>query len=55
MDPSMLITLLETYMKLLCESVAMKGLQKLINICAGTAPGESRVVPKIGKHKIRTG
>ena len=55
MDPSMLTTFLETCMKLLRDSKAVKGLQELINRCAGTTPGEPRVVRKIGKHKTRTG
>lgn len=50
----MLTTFLETYMKLLCDSKVMKGLQELINRCAGNTPGEPRVVRKIGKHKSRT-
>lgn len=54
MDPSMLTTFLETCMKLLCDNKAMKGLQELINRCAGTVPGELLVVQKIGKHKTRT-
>jgi len=33
-DPSMLTTLLETCMKLLHDSKAIKGLQELINKCA---------------------
>ena len=55
MDPSMLMMLLETCMKLLCNTKAVKGLHELINICAGTAPGEPRIVQKIGKHVTRTG
>lgn len=55
MDPSMLTTFLETCMKLLRDSKAMKGLQELINRCARTTPGEPHVVRKIGKHKTRTG
>lgn len=35
MDPSMLTTFLETCMKLLCNSKAMKGLQDLITRCTG--------------------
>ncbi len=35
MDHSMLTTFLETYMKLLHDSKAVKGLQELINKCAG--------------------
>jgi hypothetical protein len=55
MDPSMLTTFLETCMKLLRDSKAVKGLQELINRCAGTAPGETARSRKIGKHKTRTG
>lgn len=44
MDPSMLTTFLETCMKLLRDSKVLKGLQELITRCAGTAPGEPRVV-----------
>jgi len=36
MDTSMLTTFLDTCMKLLCDSKAMKGLQELITRCAGT-------------------
>lgn len=32
-DPSMLTTFLETFMKLLCDKNIMKGLQELINKC----------------------
>ena len=38
MDPSILTTFLETCMKLLCDSKAMKGLQELITRCARTVP-----------------
>jgi len=55
MDPSMLITFLENCMNLLYDSKAMKGLQELINRCAGTTPSELRIVRKIGKHKTMTG
>lgn len=55
MDTSMLTTLLDTCMKLLCNSKVVKGLQELINRCAWTVPGELHVVWKIGKHKTRTG
>jgi len=43
-------------MKLLHDSKAMKGLQKLINKCASKegAPKGHRTVIKIGKHKART-
>ena len=55
MDPSMLTTFLETCMKLLCDSKAMKGLQELINRCARNTPGEPCMVQKIGKNKSRIG
>jgi len=55
MDPSMLIMLLETCMKLLHESKTIKWLQELINRWARTALGEPHIVRKIGKHKTRTG
>ena len=55
MDPSMLMMFLETCMKLLHDNKAIKGLQELINRCAGTAPGEPCVVRKIGKHATRMG
>lgn len=53
MEPSMLMMFLEACMKLLHDSKAIKGLQELINRCTRTAPGEPRVVWKIGKHKKR--
>lgn len=55
MDPSMLTTFLETCMKLLCDSKVVKGLQEIINRCTRNAPGEPRIVWKIGKHKERIG
>jgi len=55
MDPSMLTIILDTCMKLQCDSKAVKGLQELINRCAGTAPGEPHVVGKIKKHNTRNG
>ena len=55
MDPSMLTTFLETCIKLLRDSKAIKGLQELITRCAGTAPRELHVVWKLGKHTMRTG
>jgi len=54
MDPYMLTTFLETYMKLLHDSKAVKGLQELINRCTGNTLGEPRVVRNIGKNKTRT-
>jgi len=44
-------------MKLLRDTKAMKGLQELINKCAGkeNAPEGPRVLKKICKHKARTG
>lgn len=55
MDPSMLSTFLETSMNLLRDGKDIKGLQELINKCAGNAPEGLCVVRKIGKHKARTG
>jgi len=54
MDHYMVMTFLETYMKLLHNNKAVKGLQELINRCARNTPGELRVVHRIGKHKART-
>ena len=53
MDPSVLTTFLETCMKLLHDSKAVKGVQELITSC--TRSGESRVVWKLGKHALHTG
>ena len=47
MDPCMLTMFLETCMELLHESKAVKGLQEVINRCAGTVPGEPHEVRKI--------
>ena len=55
MDPSMPMIFLETCMKLLCDSKAVKGLHELINKCTGIMPGEPHIVKKIGKHAMRTG
>jgi len=55
MDPSMLTTFLETCMKLLRYSKAVKGLQELINRYTRTMHGEPCLVWKIGKHATRTG
>lgn len=52
-DPSMLTTFLETCMKLLHDSKAVKGLQELITRCTGS--GEPCAVRKLGKHALRTG
>jgi len=54
MDPSMLTTFLETCMKLLRDSKAIKVLQELINRCVGTTPGEPHVVWKLGNDVTRT-
>ena len=51
-DPSMLTTSLETCMKLLRDSKAVKGLQELITRCTGSR--ELRVVRKLGKHALHT-
>ena len=50
MDPSILTTVLEACMKLLHNNKVVKGLQELITRCAGTTPGEPRIVRKLGKH-----
>lgn len=57
MDPFMLTTFLETCMKLLHDSKAMKGLHELINKCAHkeNAPEGLHVAKKIGKRKARIG
>jgi len=57
MDPSMITTFLETYMKLLRDSKIVKGLQELINRCVGkeSAIGKPCVVRNLGKNKSRTG
>ena len=54
-DPCMFTTFLETFMKLLCNSKAMMGLQELMIRCVGTAPGELCIVRKLGKHMKRIG
>ena len=43
MDPSMLITFLETFMKLLPNSKVVNGLQEHINRCTGNTPIEPHV------------
>ena len=56
-DPSMLIPFLGTCMKLVHDSKAVKGLQELINKCAGkenSLEGHC-IVRKIGEHKAKTG
>jgi len=53
MDPSMLNTFLETCMKLLCDSKAVKGLQELIIRCARS--GKLCVVWKLGNNALHTG
>lgn len=55
MDPSILTTFLETYMKLPRDNKAIKGLQELITRCTGTTPGEPCIVWKLRKHTMRTG
>jgi len=55
MDPSMLMTFLETCIKLLHDRRVVKGLQELINRCARKNPSEPCMVRKIGKHKARIG
>jgi len=44
MDPLMLTTFLEISMKLLHESKDIKGLQELINRCAGTVQVEPHTI-----------
>lgn len=53
MDSSMLTTFLETCMKLLHDSKAVKRLQKLITRCVGS--GELRMVQKLGIYALLTG
>ena len=55
MDPSILITFLETCMKLVHDSKAIIGLQELINRCDRATLGELLIVRNIGKHKTRMG
>lgn len=38
-DPSMITIFLKTYMKILCDSKTMKGLQELINKCSSKEGG----------------
>ena len=52
MDPSMLTTFLESFMKLLHDNKEIKGLQELITRCVGS--GELCVVRKLGKHALCT-
>lgn len=56
MDPSMLTMFLETCMKFLHHSKAVKGLQELINQCAvkDNYTSEPCMVKKLGKHQART-
>lgn len=55
-DPSVITTFLETYMKLLCDSKAVKCLQELIKKCVDkdSSSHGPHVVRKISKHKART-
>jgi len=50
MDPSILTTFLETCMKLLHDSKAVKGLQELITRSARSR--ELRIVWKLGNHAL---
>ena len=52
----MIITFLETCMKLLRDSKAVKGLEELINRCTRKENGSDgpHVVRNIGRHKVRT-
>lgn len=52
-DPSMMNTFLETCIKFLRDSGAVKGLQKLINRC--TRWSEPCVIQKLERHSSRTG
>jgi len=52
MDPSMLITFLETCMKLLHENKEVNGKQELITRYVGS--GEACVPRKLGKHALHT-
>ena len=56
-DPSILTKFWETFMKLLCNSKVVEGLQELINKFSSKekAPNEHHVVRKIGKHKAQKG
>jgi len=56
-DPYVLTTFLETCTKLLHDSKVVKGLQELINKCAGkeNALEGHHIVHKIGKHKAQIG
>lgn len=56
MDLSMITTFLETCIKLLHDSKAVKGLEELINQCAGKdgATREQCMIRYLGKHKART-
>ena len=47
MDPLMLTTFLETFMKLLRDCKAIKGLQELITRSIGTTLGEPHVFQKL--------
>ena len=50
MDPLMLTMFLDTCMKLLHDSKAIKGLQELITRCVGTAPGEAHNANRKGNE-----
>jgi len=56
-DPSMITTFLVIYIKLLCDSKVVEGLQKIIKKCTSKekVPDGHLVVIKIGKNKARTG
>lgn len=53
-DPFVLTTFLETYMKLLHDRKDVEGPQELINKCTSKEkdPNENHMVRKIGKHMV---
>lgn len=57
MDPSLITTFLETSMKVLHDSKALKGMRELINRCTSKENiiDELCIARKLGKHKARTG
>ena len=52
-DTSMLTTILETCMKILWDTKAVKGLQESITRCAGS--DEPQMVWKLGEHALQAG
>ena len=51
-DPLVLATFIETYMKLLCNKKVVEGIQELINECTNkeNTLAKQRTIRKIGKH-----